>query len=229
MMTEYAEAKITPRILLGPGPSGVDARVLKALSSTLLGHLDPEFLAIMNQIQDMLRQVFQTSNTVTIPISGTGSAGMEAALLNFIEAGDSVLVCEAGVFGQRMTEIARRAGGRVTVVKSPWGKPIDGEDLARAADSCQPRLISIVHAETSTGVLQPWKRPWRLPGSIRPYWWSIPLPRSAGIPFRSTRPVSMSATAALKNASAARRVGKILGLGPDLSPHGAYFHELRPS
>jgi alanine-glyoxylate transaminase/serine-glyoxylate transaminase/serine-pyruvate transaminase len=119
--------------------------------------LDPEFLEIMNQIQAMLRLVFQTSNPLTMPISGTGSAGMEAALVNFIEPGDSVLVCEAGVFGQRMTDIAGRVGAKVHVVRSEWGKPIDDDALISAAAQCHPKLISIVHAETSTGVLQPLK------------------------------------------------------------------------
>ena len=143
------------RILMGPGPSNVSPRVLEALSRPLVGHLDPEFLAIMNEIQDLLRLVFRTSNPLTIPISGTGSAGMEASAVNFVEPGDSVLVAQHGVFGQRLAEEMRRCGAECTVVSVPFGEPLDPEQIQAIAEKCRPRLIAVVHAETSTGVLQP--------------------------------------------------------------------------
>src|SRR3990172_4979002 len=110
-MNEFHPSK---RILLGPGPSDVDPRVLMAMSAPLLGHLDPEFLRLMDEIQHSLRSVFQTQNRLTIPISGTGSAGMEAAFVNLVEPGDSVLVCVNGVFGERMSDIVGRCGGMLT-------------------------------------------------------------------------------------------------------------------
>src|SRR5437764_13099716 len=106
----------SPRLLLGPGPSDVHPRVLAAMATPLIGHLDPEFLVIMGETQDMLRQVFQTKNTLTFPVSGTGMAGMEACVVNLIEPGERMVVCVNGVFGQRMTDVAQRAGAAVTSV-----------------------------------------------------------------------------------------------------------------
>jgi alanine-glyoxylate transaminase/serine-glyoxylate transaminase/serine-pyruvate transaminase len=142
------------RVLLGPGPSPVDDRVLKAMAAPLLGHLDPAFLRCMDDVQSLLRYVFETDNRVTIPISATGSAGMEAALVNAIEPGDSVVVCINGVFGQRMRDIVERAGGQPVVVEAQWGEAFDLTQIKAALASCQPRALAIVHAETSTGVLQ---------------------------------------------------------------------------
>src|SRR5512141_1545923 len=110
------------RLLLGPGPSMVHPRVLRAMSTPLLGHLDPEFLVIMNEVQAMLREVFQTQNPFTIAISGTGSAGMEAALVNVIEPGDTVVVGVHGVFGARMADIVGRCGGKRVKLEVPWGQ-----------------------------------------------------------------------------------------------------------
>src|SRR5512146_1300369 len=101
-MTRYGDLNTTPRILLGPGPSMVHPRVLRAMSHPLVGHLDPQFIALMNEVQDLLRYVFRTKNAITIPVSGTGSAGMEAAVCNFIEPGDPVLICVNGYFGLRL-------------------------------------------------------------------------------------------------------------------------------
>ena len=140
---------------MGPGPSNVNSRVLEAMGRPLVGHLDPEFVQVMNEVQDLLREVFQTSNRLTIPISGTGSAGMEAAIVNFVEEGDSVLVGVHGVFGMRLAEEARRNGAEVTTVDVPFGEPLDPKVLATAAEKCRPKVIAVVHAETSTGVLQP--------------------------------------------------------------------------
>ena len=143
------------RLLLGPGPSPVDDRVLTAMAAPVLGHLDPLFLQCMDDVQAMLRYVFETENRVTIPISATGSAGMEAALVNVIEPGDDVVVCINGVFGERMRDIIERAGANPVVVEATWGEAIDGNKIEAALKSLSnPRAVALVHAETSTGVLQ---------------------------------------------------------------------------
>jgi alanine-glyoxylate transaminase/serine-glyoxylate transaminase/serine-pyruvate transaminase len=142
------------RILLGPGPSPVEPRILRAMAQPLLGHLDPQFLRCMDEVQEMLRAVFETNNRVTIPISATGSAGMEAALLNVIEPGDDVVVCVNGVFGDRMLDIVDRAGGRGIAVRAEWGEPVEFERIEAAMRNSTARVLAIVHAETSTGVLQ---------------------------------------------------------------------------
>lgn len=140
--------------MLGPGPSPVPARVLRALSAPLLGHLDPEFLAIMNEIQQKLRSVFLTSNQLTIPVSGTGSAGMEACFVNFVDPGDRVVICIAGVFGERMRDVAERCGAQVTAVETAWGTVIDVQQVVETVRKHKPKLAAIVHGETSTGVHQ---------------------------------------------------------------------------
>ncbi len=145
----------SPRILLGPGPSDVHPRVLAAMSTPLLGHLDPQFLTIMNETQDMLRQVFQTRNPLTFPVSGTGSAGMETAIVNLIEPGDRMVVCVNGVFGQRMTDVAQRAGAAVTTIERPWGEVFDPDQIREVLKKVRPKVLGIVHAETSTGAWQP--------------------------------------------------------------------------
>jgi alanine-glyoxylate transaminase/serine-glyoxylate transaminase/serine-pyruvate transaminase len=144
------------RVLLGPGPSNVGARVLRAMSTPLVGHLDPAFLRIMDDTKRLLQFVFQTRNELTIPISGTGSAGMEACLVNLLEPGDEALVCINGVFGTLMADIVARCGATVVAVEAPWGRVIDAADVAAALQRCtRPKLVAIVHAETSTGVWQP--------------------------------------------------------------------------
>ena len=150
----YKRFEPPQRLLLGPGPSPVDDRVLSAMAAPVLGHLDPLFLGCMDDVQALLRYVFETENRVTIPISATGSAGMEAALVNVIEPGDEVVVCINGVFGERMRDIIERAGGKPVVVEAKWGEAIDHNRIRAALASCQPRALAIVHAETSTGVLQ---------------------------------------------------------------------------
>jgi alanine-glyoxylate transaminase / serine-glyoxylate transaminase / serine-pyruvate transaminase len=124
------------------------------MAAPVLGHLDPLFLRCMDDIQEMLRYVFETGNRVTVPISATGSAGMEAALVNIIEHGDEVVVCIHGVFGERMLDIIGRAGGKPVIVRAEWGHAIERKDIEAALDSSKPRALAIVHAETSTGVLQ---------------------------------------------------------------------------
>jgi len=144
------------RLLLGPGPSPVSPRVLRALSAPLLGHLDPDFLAVMDEVQAMLRQVLGTENPFTIAVSGTGSAGMEAALVNVLEPGDTAIVCVSGVFGGRMAEVASRTGARVVKLEAAWGEVFPLERIAEAlAREGKVKAVAIVHAETSTGAQQP--------------------------------------------------------------------------
>jgi alanine-glyoxylate transaminase/serine-glyoxylate transaminase/serine-pyruvate transaminase len=125
------------------------------MATPLLGHLDPEFLDLMNQTQEMLRKVFQTRNPLTFPVSGTGSAGMETCVVNLIEPGDRMLVCVNGVFGQRMADVAQRAGAEVTVLERPWGTVFDFDQIREALLRVRPKVVGIVHAETSTGARQP--------------------------------------------------------------------------
>jgi alanine-glyoxylate transaminase/serine-glyoxylate transaminase/serine-pyruvate transaminase len=143
------------RLLCGPGPSDVPASVLEALARPLVGHLDPSFVALLDEVREMLRRVFRTSNEVTFAVSGTGSAGMEAALVNLVEPGDRVLVAVAGVFGERMAEIARRAGAEVEEVAVPWGQPVPAERVDEALARRPAKVVAVVHAETSTGLHQP--------------------------------------------------------------------------
>jgi alanine-glyoxylate transaminase/serine-glyoxylate transaminase/serine-pyruvate transaminase len=151
----YQDLNIEPRILLGPGPSMVAPRVLNALSYPLVGHLDPQFLTLMKEVQELLRYVFQTENELTVPVSGTGSAGMEAALCNFIEPGDNVLIAVLGYFGERMVEMAGRYGAQVDRIDRPWGEAFDPGEIKAALSQKKYKLLALVHAETSTGVLQP--------------------------------------------------------------------------
>jgi alanine-glyoxylate transaminase/serine-glyoxylate transaminase/serine-pyruvate transaminase len=139
---------------MGPGPSEVPPRVLQALAQPTIGHLDPAFLQVLNQTQSMLRQVFGTSNALTLPISGTGSAGMETCFVNLLEPGDRALICRQGLFGGRMAEVARRCGADVTLVDAPWGEAIDPDHVVKAARGQSFKVLAVVHAETSTGVLQ---------------------------------------------------------------------------
>ena len=144
------------RLLLGPGPSMVHPRVLRALSTPLLGHLDPAFLALMNDIQTLLRVVFQTKNPFTIAVSGTGSAGMEASIVNIVEPGDAVVVGVNGVFGTRLATIVERCGGKAIRVEAPWGQIIEPEALQTVLRRSGPvKAVAIVQAETSTGIWQP--------------------------------------------------------------------------
>jgi alanine-glyoxylate transaminase / serine-glyoxylate transaminase / serine-pyruvate transaminase len=143
------------RILLGPGPSDIHPRVLAAMAKPTVGHLDPYYLELMNRMQQMLREVFRTKNEMTMAISGTGSAGMEAAVVNIIEPSDSMLVCVNGVFGLRMADVAQRSGAVVTKVECPWGEVFSPADLKDALATSKPKVVGIVMAETSTGARQP--------------------------------------------------------------------------
>jgi alanine-glyoxylate transaminase/serine-glyoxylate transaminase/serine-pyruvate transaminase len=140
---------------MGPGPSDVPARVLQAMAAPCIGHLDPYFLAAMDETQRLLRYLFQTEHPLTIPVSGTGSAGMETCFVNLVEPGDEVVVCVNGVFGTRMADIVGRIGGRLIRVDAPWGRAIDPETVRKAVQGRSPKILAVVHAETSTGVRQP--------------------------------------------------------------------------
>jgi alanine-glyoxylate transaminase/serine-glyoxylate transaminase/serine-pyruvate transaminase len=141
-------------VLCGPGPSDVAPSVLNALARPTVGHLDPAFLAIMDEVRAMLREVFGTRNELTFPMSGTGSAGMETCFVNLLEPGDHVLVGVNGVFGTRMCDVAQRCGASVTRVEAAWGRALDPAALRAAAGGKRFKLLCVVHAETSTGVLQ---------------------------------------------------------------------------
>ncbi len=154
-MSYKNELKTSQRVLMGPGPSDAHPRVLKAMSTPLLGHLDPEFVTIMDEIKEMVQLTLQTKNNLTFVVSAPGSAGMETCLVNLLEPGDEAVICIHGVFGNRMADIAERCGATVKKVEAPWGQPIDPQDLKKTLATSKPKLVAIVHAETSTGVLQP--------------------------------------------------------------------------
>ena len=144
------------RILLGPGPSPVPQRVLRALGAPTLGHLDPQYLAIMDETCAMLREVFQTKNALTFPVSGTGMAGMECTATNLVEPGDEVIVCVNGVFGLRMKDVFERCGATVHALEAPWGDVFAPAQITAALDQHpKTKVLAIVHAETSTGAHQP--------------------------------------------------------------------------
>ncbi len=143
------------RVLLGPGPSNVEPRVLQAMMKPLLGHLDPAYLQCLDEIQRLLRAVFETKNRVTFSISGTGGAGMEACLANLIEEGEEVVVCVNGFFGQRAAELAERFGARTIRVDTEWGHPLDMQKIRDAFRRSNARIVVMIHAETSTGMRQP--------------------------------------------------------------------------
>lgn len=143
------------RTLMGPGPSDIHPSVLAAMAAPTVGHLDPYFLQIMDEVQAMLRQVFQTENQMTMAISGTGSAGMETCVVNLIESGDKMIACQNGVFGGRMADVAERIGADVLKLERPFGEVFSTEEIAAAVDQHKPKVVGIVHAETSTGALQP--------------------------------------------------------------------------
>jgi len=143
------------RLLLGPGPSNVHPRVLRALAQPLMGHLDPAFFRVLEELQARLRRLFGTGNSMTLPLSGTGSAGMEACFVNLVEPGDRVVIGVAGVFGERMCEVARRLGAEVTRVVAEPGTPLSDDAMAEAILRVSPAAVAFVHAETSTGVCQP--------------------------------------------------------------------------
>ncbi len=156
-MTSSLPPLVTPpsRILMGPGPSDVDPRVLAALCAPTVGHLDPYFLKIMDELQGMLRQVFRTQNRLTLAVSGTGSAGMETCVANLIEPGDKMVVGVNGVFGGRMADVAARCGAEVIKIERPFGEVFDPAEIEAAMKTHRPKVVGLVNAETSTGAYQP--------------------------------------------------------------------------
>ena len=155
-MTEpyMMDMRPSPRILLGPGPSTVHPRVLRAMTLPVVGHLDPDFFQVMDDVSEMLRRIYGTSNPMTFPISATGTGGMEAACANTLERGDTMVVCRNGYFGNRLADIAERCGAETHIVDSPWGQPVDLDSLSDLLDRL-PRVkaVGVIHGETSTGVL----------------------------------------------------------------------------
>ena len=141
------------RTLMGPGPSDVSPRVLSAMARPTIGHLDPEFIRMMDETKGMLKNLFKTNNELTMPVSAPGSAGMEACFVNLVEPGDKVIVCQNGVFGGRMKENVQRFGGEVILVEDSWGSAVDVEKVKAAfAANTNVKALAFVHAETSTGV-----------------------------------------------------------------------------
>ena len=155
MTSSYMNEMQPPqKVLLGPGPSTVHPRVLQAMSMPVIGHLDPTFFQVMDDVCDMLRQVFHTNNNMTLPISSTGTGAMETACANIIEPGDSVLICRNGYFGVRLADIAERCGATVHLMDTPWGKHVDAQMLRDELKKHSGlKAVGVVHAETSTGVL----------------------------------------------------------------------------
>jgi alanine-glyoxylate transaminase / serine-glyoxylate transaminase / serine-pyruvate transaminase len=152
---QTAQLDVSPRLLLGPGPSNAHPRVLQALAMPQVGHLDPQFIQLMNEVQELLRYAWQTDNALTIPVSGTGSAAMEASIANSVEPGDVVLVGVNGFFGERLVDMAGRYGGEVRRLEKPWGQVFDLDELRTAVRQHRPAVLALVHAETSTGARQP--------------------------------------------------------------------------
>ncbi len=155
MSDEYPDFLPSPRILLGPGPSMADPRVLRAMATPLVGQFDPEFTAVMNEVMELSRVVFQTANARAFPVSGTGRAGLEAAIASLVEPGDRVVVGECGRFGLLFCEIAERCGAEVVPVRAEWGRIVEPDAIDRALGAGRTKLVAMVHGETSTGVLQP--------------------------------------------------------------------------
>src|SRR6202049_3946684 len=141
------------RLMLTPGPSSIDPRVYRAMAAPLVGHLDPWFKTCMDETQLLLRQVFQTENRLTMPLSASGSGGIEASVLNSLEEGDEGNVAVNGVFSERMYEIATRAQAKVVKVEAPYGKPLDAEDVRRAGRGKKIKIVGLAQGETSSGVL----------------------------------------------------------------------------
>jgi (S)-ureidoglycine-glyoxylate aminotransferase len=146
---------MTSRVLMGPGPTMADPRVLRAMAAPLLGQFDPAFTAIMNEVMALTRFAFQTDNACAFPVPGTGRAGLEAAIVSLVEPGERVLVGECGRFGLLLIEIAERCGAEVVPVRAEWGRAIEPDAIARALAGGRTRLVALIHGETSTGVLQP--------------------------------------------------------------------------
>ena len=155
-LPESKMPELPPRLLLGPGPSNAEPRVLRAMMSPVIGYLDPDFMLVLDEVSELLKVVFQTEESVTMALSGTGSAGMEAGINSLLEPGDTAILCVCGFFGERMADMATRIGANLVMLRSDWGKPFPAEMLEEELRKHeQVKLVATVHAETSTGVLQP--------------------------------------------------------------------------
>lgn len=154
-MEVFEELNPPARLLLGPGPSPVPPRVMRALGAPVLGHLDPALLRLLDETRLLLRGAFRTGNELALAVSGTGMAGMEAVLGSLLEPGDRLVVGAAGFFGHRMAELAGRMGVEVTAIEKPWGEVFAAEEIEAAVAQARPKAVALVHAETSTGALQP--------------------------------------------------------------------------
>ena len=154
-LPHLAKTYVPSRILLGPGPSNAHPEVLKALSLNPIGHLDEAYIDLMSDVQKLLRYTWQCNNRITLPMSGTGSAAMEASIANFIEPGEKILIAKKGYFGVRLVDMASRYKADVTVIDKEWGEAFTFEEIKYAIETNKPAIFAIVHAETSTGVLQP--------------------------------------------------------------------------
>src|SRR5437667_9479483 len=153
-MTQHVGELHAPvRLMLTPGPSSIDPRVYGAMATPLMVHMDPWFKGCMDETQILLRQIFQTENRITMPLSASGSGGIEASVLNSLEEGDEGIVAVNGVFSERMYEIATRASSKIVKVEAPCGKPVDAEDVRRAGKGKKIKIIGFAHGETSTGVV----------------------------------------------------------------------------
>jgi len=147
---------VPTRTLLGPGPSDVHPRVLQAMATPMIGHMDPEFIQVMDEVMTLLRYVFETKNELTVSMSGTGSAGMETVFVNLLDPGDEIVIGVNGLFGQRMVDVAERCGAKVIQIDAAWGDVFDPEQIETALrNNPKVKFVAIVHAETSTGALQP--------------------------------------------------------------------------
>lgn len=154
-VSKYGEISLPERILLGPGPSMIDPRVLRVMASPAIGYMDPGFFDLLGGVQELLRYLFQTENRLTLPMSGTGSAAMETVIANLVEPGDGVLVLGGGYFALRMADMAARHGGEVNTITRPWGQVFTADDVETALKARPTRVVCLVHGETSTGTLQP--------------------------------------------------------------------------
>jgi len=154
-LPHLAKTYVPSRLLLGPGPSNAHPEVLKALSLNPIGHLDKAYIELMSDVQKLLRYTWQCNNRITLPMSGTGSAAMEASIANFIEPGEKILVAKKGYFGDRLVDMASRYNANVSVIDKKWGEAFTFEEIKDEIETKKPAIFAIVHAETSTGVLQP--------------------------------------------------------------------------
>jgi len=154
-LSNFSKTYVPSRLLLGPGPSNAHPEVLKALSLNPIGHLDEAYISLMSDVQKLLRYTWQCSNRITLPMSGTGSAAMEASIANFIEEGERILIAKKGYFGERLVDMASRYKADVSVIEKEWGKAFSFDEIKYEIETKKPSIFAIVHAETSTGVLQP--------------------------------------------------------------------------